>query len=107
MIVLDTNIVVRYLAQDDPIQSPKATQIIEHRLTKYGPGFISLVTMAETVWVRFTRPCLTKFRKARHEALSGPSLPILVRQCVRFIGVVFVCSPIAGQEDTEIMSRKC
>lgn len=51
MIGLDSNIVVRYLAQDDPIQSPKATQIIEHRLTKYGPGFISLVTMAETVWV--------------------------------------------------------
>jgi predicted nucleic-acid-binding protein len=51
MIGLDTNIVVRYLAQDDPVQSPQATQIIEHYLTKRRPGFISLVTMAETVWV--------------------------------------------------------
>jgi len=29
MIGLDTNILVRYLIQDDPVQSPKATEIIE------------------------------------------------------------------------------
>ena len=51
MIGLDTNILVRYLAQDDPLQSPKATEIIERRLHEDEPGFISLVTMAETVWV--------------------------------------------------------
>jgi predicted nucleic-acid-binding protein len=51
MIGLDTNVVVRYLAQDDPIQSAKATQIFERRLTEQEPGFISLVTMVETVWV--------------------------------------------------------
>ena len=51
MIGLDTNIVVRYLAQDDPVQSPKATEIIERRITEDDLGFISLVTMAETVWV--------------------------------------------------------
>ena len=48
---LDTNILIRYLTQDDPIQSPKATKIIERRFTQEDPGFISLVTMAETVWV--------------------------------------------------------
>jgi predicted nucleic-acid-binding protein len=48
---LDTNILIRYLTQDDPIQSPKATEIIERRFTRESPGFISLVTMAETVWV--------------------------------------------------------
>ena len=51
MIGLDTNVVVRYLAQDDPVQSPKATLIFERRLTEQEPGFISLVTMVETVWV--------------------------------------------------------
>ena len=51
MMGLDTNILVRYLAQDDAIQSPQATQIIERQLTENGPGFISLVTMVETVWV--------------------------------------------------------
>ncbi len=51
MIGLDTNILVRYFAQDDPVQSRQATQIIERRLTDNQPGFVSLVTMAETVWV--------------------------------------------------------
>ena len=51
MIGLDANILVRYLTQDDPIQSPKARQIIEHRLTEEKPGFVSIVAMLETVWV--------------------------------------------------------
>ena len=51
MIGLDTNVLVRYLTQDDAIQSPKATQIIEHRLTESNPGFVSVVAMVETVWV--------------------------------------------------------
>jgi predicted nucleic-acid-binding protein len=29
MIGLDTNVLVRYIAQDDPKQSPKATHLIE------------------------------------------------------------------------------
>jgi predicted nucleic-acid-binding protein len=51
MIGLDTNILVRYLTQDDPAQSPKATEIIERRLTPAKPGFVSVVAMVETVWV--------------------------------------------------------
>jgi len=51
MIGLDSNILVRYLTQDDPIQSPKATAIIERRLTEENPGFVCIVAMAETVWV--------------------------------------------------------
>lgn len=51
MIGLDTNILVRYLTQDDPIQSAKATQILERRLTEENPGFVSIVAMVETVWV--------------------------------------------------------
>ena len=51
MIGLDTKILVRYLTQDDPIQSPKATEIIERRLTETKPGFVSVVAMVETVWV--------------------------------------------------------
>jgi len=51
MIGLDTNILVRYLAQDDPVQSPKATELIERQLTEENPGFVSVVAMVETVWV--------------------------------------------------------
>ena len=51
MIGLDTNILVRYLTQDDPIQSPLATDVHEVCLTEDNPGFISVVAMVETVWV--------------------------------------------------------
>jgi len=51
MIGLDTNILVRYLTQDDQTQSPKAREIVERRLTEENPGFISIVAMVETVWV--------------------------------------------------------
>ncbi len=51
MIGLDTNVLIRYLAQDDPVQSPRATDLIEQRLTEEEPGFISVVAMAEIAWV--------------------------------------------------------
>ena len=57
MIGLDTNILVRYFTQDDPVQSYKATVLIEQRLTEQSPGFVTIVALAETVWVleRFYR----------------------------------------------------
>ena len=51
MIGLDTNVLVRYLAQDDPVQSPAATELIEGRLSEAEPGFVSVIAMAETAWV--------------------------------------------------------
>jgi predicted nucleic-acid-binding protein len=50
LIGLDTNILVRYIAQDDAIQSPKATALIE-QLSEDEPGFIALVSIVELVWV--------------------------------------------------------
>lgn len=51
MIGLDTNILVRYLAQDDPEQSAIATEVMERRLSSENRGFVSLVAMVELVWV--------------------------------------------------------
>ena len=51
MIGLDTNVLVRYLAQDEPRQAAKAREIIERRISLENPGFISIVTMVEAVWV--------------------------------------------------------
>jgi predicted nucleic-acid-binding protein len=51
VIGLDTNVLVRYLAQDDPVQSPQATALIEQRLSAQDPGFVSIVAMVETAWV--------------------------------------------------------
>ena len=50
MIGLDTNVLVRYIAQDDPVQSPKATRLIES-LSADDPGYVSLVSVVELVWV--------------------------------------------------------
>jgi predicted nucleic-acid-binding protein len=46
MIGLDTNVLVRYIMQDDPVQSPEATAVIQS-LTPAGPGFISIVALVE------------------------------------------------------------
>ena len=51
MIGLDTNVLLRYLVQDDPVQSPRVTEIIIRRLTEEEPGSVSLVTILEVVWV--------------------------------------------------------
>lgn len=50
MIGLDTNVVVRYLVQDDPDQSAVASAFVED-LTETDPGFLSLVTVVELYWV--------------------------------------------------------
>lgn len=50
MVGLDTNVLVRYLAQDDPKQSPQASRLIES-LTPQAPGYVTMVALVELVWV--------------------------------------------------------
>ncbi len=50
MIGLDTNVIVRYLVQDEPDQSATASTVID-ALTENEPGFLSLVTVVELYWV--------------------------------------------------------
>lgn len=51
MIGLDTNVLVRYLAQDEAAPSARATRLIEHELSEREPGFIGLIVLVETCWV--------------------------------------------------------
>lgn len=51
---LDTSILIRYLVQDDPIQSPRASKIIE-RLTEQVPGLVTVVVIVEIAWVLRSR----------------------------------------------------
>ncbi len=51
MIGLDTNVLVRYLTQDDPEQSVRANRLIESHCTRKNPGRISLIVLCELVWV--------------------------------------------------------
>jgi predicted nucleic-acid-binding protein len=50
MIGLDTNVLVRYIMQDDIRQSPLATRLVES-LTAESPGFVPLVAIVELTWV--------------------------------------------------------
>jgi predicted nucleic-acid-binding protein len=50
MIGLDTNVIVRYIIQDDAAQARKATALIES-MTDESPGFVSMVAVIELVWV--------------------------------------------------------
>lgn len=50
MIGLDTNVVVRYLVQDDEEQSAAATALIDG-FDGADQGYLSLVTVIETYWV--------------------------------------------------------
>ena len=77
MIGLDTNVLVRYFAQDSPEQARRAKLLIEEELTKAQPGFISTVTVAETVWVL-----------RRSYAFSAEEAAIAVERLLRFENVV-------------------
>ncbi len=47
---LDTNVLVRYIMQDDAKQSALATRFVES-LSAASPGFVSLVSVVELGWV--------------------------------------------------------
>ena len=50
MIGLDTNVVVRYLTNDDPAQTTAAVKVIDS-LSADAPGFLSMIVVVELVWV--------------------------------------------------------
>jgi predicted nucleic-acid-binding protein len=50
VIGLDTNVLVRYIMQDDLKQSPLATRLIEARSIE-SRGFVPLVSVVELFWV--------------------------------------------------------
>ena len=51
MIGLDTNVLVRLLVEDDPVQTEQARRFIERHCTPESPGFINCLVLAELVWV--------------------------------------------------------
>ena len=51
MIGIDTNVLVRYLTQDDAAQAARATRFMEAELGPAQQGFISVVVLVELCWV--------------------------------------------------------
>ncbi len=102
MIGLDTNILVRYFAQDDPIQSPRANHIIEG-LTESSPGFVSLVALAETIWVLERSYGLSPVKSQTSSGLSCRRLHLVVQNEVQvYAALIAVQAESAGFSDALI-----
>jgi predicted nucleic-acid-binding protein len=80
MIAVDTNVLVRYLAQDDPDQARIAEAIIDGAAERDDTLFVSDVVLAETAWVltrtyRVSRSTLAeivhRLADARHVAFRN------------------------------------
>jgi predicted nucleic-acid-binding protein len=48
---IDTNVLVRYITQDDPQQAEAASQFIEKSCTPEQPGYVNHIVLCEVVWV--------------------------------------------------------
>lgn len=85
MIGLDTNVLVRYLAQDDAKQSASATQLIENRLSDRSPGFISLIVLVELCWVleRLYGATRAEIGQTVEDLLATPTFHVQQREAVR------------------------
>jgi len=84
MIGLDTNIVLRYLLQDYRKQTRQANHVIDRQLSDENPGFISLVTVLEIVWVLRSLFKRTPVQIAAHLAqlLAADNLTVQNEQLV-------------------------
>lgn len=51
MIGLDTNVLVRYIVQDDEEQSRLASTVLEKECSEKNPGYINIIVICELVWV--------------------------------------------------------
>ena len=51
MIGIDTNVLARYIVQDDPEQAEAAVRLIEGRCTPRSPGYVSVPVLMELAWV--------------------------------------------------------
>ena len=78
MIGVDTNVLIRYFAEDDPAQARAARALIEHTLTRESPGHVAAVTLAEFAWVlkRLYRGSREEIGAAVEGLLTAPTLAI-------------------------------
>lgn len=84
MIALDTNVLVRFLVEDDAAQHRRATQLIERASREEIPLLVTDVVLCELVWVldysyRVDRPELIAVLR---ELLSARQLLIVSRDSI-------------------------
>ena len=60
MLGVDTNVLIRYLVRDDPVQFEKARRLINREVNAGEPVLVCLVVLIETEWVLRSRYGLSK-----------------------------------------------
>jgi predicted nucleic-acid-binding protein len=90
---LDTNILVRFFAQDDLLQAHVAESILA-QLKPESPGFVSLVALAELIWVLRTRCGMPKSKliPCIEHLLNSPELVVEGQEAVEQALVAFAKS---------------
>jgi predicted nucleic-acid-binding protein len=86
MIALDTNVLIRFLVADDPVQTPRALRLIEEATERGEPVFLSQIVLCETEWVLETSYGAS--RRDIHDILKRllHSAPFVVEEAER-VGV--------------------
>ena len=101
MIGLDTNVLVRYFAQDEPKQATAARRLFQTRLTRDSPGHVNVVTLAETLWVlkRLYGAERAELAHVIENLLAAPNIAVERRASVRKALQAFATSSAAGFAD--------
>lgn len=84
MINLDTSVLVRYVTQDDPLQSAAAGRLLENVLTPSQPGYLGRIVLVELAWVLARRYGASQAEIARvvQGLLDAPNLVVESRGLV-------------------------
>lgn len=107
MIGLDTNILLRAVLDDDPVQSPAARQLLQG-LDGTRPGFVNLLVLIELFWVLRTRYKLPRARltKTIRDLLE---VEFLEFEALETVGKALLAYErrVADFADTVIALRNC
>lgn len=95
---IDTNVLVRYLVQDDVAQSKKATQFIEKEYDFENTIFISSIVLCELIWVlesayeypkKIIADVLEKILRTRQFSIENPDITWLSLHDYRTLNIDF------------------
>ncbi len=93
MIALDTNVLVRYLAQDDAPQTAVATALIENRLSAEQPGYVSALVFTELHCV------LTRLYGIDRQRFADIARGLLMARALRFENLQAAWNALQAFED--------
>lgn len=80
---VDTNVLIRYLVQDDPQQSAAARRFIEEELSPENKGLVSSIVFCEVIWVlsRAYKQPKEKLLEVIHGILETDVFEVERREC--------------------------